>query len=101
MNSCFESLEGRMGKNRVREFVPKAGKKRKKKEKRIANTSTKLLIKKATQLQEDVRRQLVTRYGMAVGSQGAPLPFDRFVFNLAGCPYYTPSSPGNLVGEMV
>ena len=27
MNSCFESLEGRMGKNRVREFIPKAGKK--------------------------------------------------------------------------
>ena len=28
MNSCFEGLEGRMGLNRVREFIPKAGKKR-------------------------------------------------------------------------
>ena len=28
MNSCFEGMEGRMGMNRVREFVPKAGKKR-------------------------------------------------------------------------
>ena len=27
MNSCFEGLEGRMGLNRVREFIPKAGKK--------------------------------------------------------------------------
>ena len=26
VNSCFEGLEGRMGKNRVREFIPKAGK---------------------------------------------------------------------------
>ena len=28
MNSCFEDLEGRMGLNRVMEFIPKAGKKR-------------------------------------------------------------------------
>ncbi len=28
MNSCFEGLEGRMGMNRVKEFSPKAGKKR-------------------------------------------------------------------------
>ena len=28
MNSCFEGLEGRMGMNRVREFILKAGKKR-------------------------------------------------------------------------
>ena len=28
VNSCFEGLEGRMGFNRVREFIPKAGKKR-------------------------------------------------------------------------
>ena len=28
MNSCFEGLEGRMGLNRVREFIPKMGKKR-------------------------------------------------------------------------
>ena len=28
MNSYFEDLEGRMGMNRVREFFPKAGKKR-------------------------------------------------------------------------
>ncbi len=28
MNSCFEGLEGRMGINRVREFIPKAEKKR-------------------------------------------------------------------------
>ena len=28
MNSCFEGLEGRMGLNRVREFIPKLGKKR-------------------------------------------------------------------------
>ena len=26
VNSCFEGLEGRMGLNRVREFIPKAGK---------------------------------------------------------------------------
>ena len=30
VNSCFEGLEGRMGLNRVREFIPKAGKKRNK-----------------------------------------------------------------------
>ena len=28
VNSCFEDLEGRMGLNRVREFIPKVGKKR-------------------------------------------------------------------------
>ena len=28
VTSCFEGLEGRMGLNRVREFIPKAGKKR-------------------------------------------------------------------------
>ena len=28
VNCCFEGLEGRMGLNRVREFIPKAGKKR-------------------------------------------------------------------------
>ena len=28
VNSCFEDLEGRMGLKRVREFVPKAGKKK-------------------------------------------------------------------------
>ena len=28
MNSCFEGLEGRKGLNRVREFIPKAGKMR-------------------------------------------------------------------------
>ena len=28
MNSCFEGLEGRMGLNRVREFIPKVGKQR-------------------------------------------------------------------------
>ena len=28
VNSCFEGLEGRMRFNRVREFIPKAGKKR-------------------------------------------------------------------------
>ena len=28
VNSCFEDLEGRVGLNRVREFVPKVGKKR-------------------------------------------------------------------------
>ena len=28
VNSCFEGLEGRMGLNRVREFIPKAGEKR-------------------------------------------------------------------------
>ena len=28
MNSCFEGLEGIMGMNRVREFIPKAGNKR-------------------------------------------------------------------------
>ena len=28
VNSCFEGLEGRMGLNRVREFIPKAEKKR-------------------------------------------------------------------------
>ena len=28
MNSCFEGLEGRVGLNRVREFIPKVGKKR-------------------------------------------------------------------------
>ena len=28
VNSCFEGLEGRMGLKRVREFIPKAGKKR-------------------------------------------------------------------------
>jgi len=28
VNSCFEGLEGRMGLKRVREFVPKAAKKR-------------------------------------------------------------------------
>ena len=28
VNSCFEDLEGRMGLNRVREFIPKAAKKR-------------------------------------------------------------------------
>ena len=27
VNSCFESLEGRIGLNRVREFIPKVGKK--------------------------------------------------------------------------
>ena len=27
VNCCFESLEGRMGLNRVREFIPKVGKK--------------------------------------------------------------------------
>ncbi len=27
VNSCFEGLEGGMGLNRVREFIPKAGKK--------------------------------------------------------------------------
>ena len=25
VNSCFEGLEGRMGLNRVREFIPKVG----------------------------------------------------------------------------
>ena len=28
VNGCFEGLEGRMGLNRVREFIPRAGKKR-------------------------------------------------------------------------
>ena len=28
LNSCFEGLEGRMGLNRVREFIAKLGKKR-------------------------------------------------------------------------
>ena len=28
VNSCFEDLEGRMGLNTVREFIPKVGKKR-------------------------------------------------------------------------
>ena len=28
MNRCFEGLEGRVGLNRVSEFIPKAGKKR-------------------------------------------------------------------------
>ena len=28
VSSCFEDLEGRMGLNRVREFIPIAGKKR-------------------------------------------------------------------------
>ena len=28
VNICFEGLEGRMGLNRVREFIPKTGKKR-------------------------------------------------------------------------
>ena len=28
VNSCFEKLEGRMGLNRVREFISKVGKKR-------------------------------------------------------------------------
>jgi len=28
VNICFEGLEGRMGLIRVREFIPKAGKKR-------------------------------------------------------------------------
>ena len=28
MNSCFEGLEGRMGLNRVGEFIPNVGKKR-------------------------------------------------------------------------
>ena len=28
VNSCFEGLEGRMGLNRVREIIPKVGKKR-------------------------------------------------------------------------
>ena len=28
MNSCFEGLEERIGLNRVREFIPKVGKKR-------------------------------------------------------------------------
>ena len=28
VNSCFEGREGRMGLNRVREFIPKAGKQR-------------------------------------------------------------------------
>ena len=30
VNSCFEGLEGRMGLNRVWEFIPKAEKKRNK-----------------------------------------------------------------------
>ena len=28
VTSCFEGLEGRVGLNRVRKFIPKAGKKR-------------------------------------------------------------------------
>ena len=28
VNSCFEGLEGRMALNRVREFIPKVGKKK-------------------------------------------------------------------------
>ena len=31
VNGCFEGLEGRMGMNRVREFIPKAGKKEERK----------------------------------------------------------------------
>ena len=33
VNSCFEDLEGRVGFKSVREFVPKAGKKRNDREK--------------------------------------------------------------------
>jgi len=67
---------------------------------RSANPATNLL-KKVTQLQEDVRR-----HSWALDMDGHWLneflcPLTGFLFNPGGCPYHTPSSPENLVGEMV
>jgi len=45
--------------------------------------------------------QLATRYGWQLAHKEFLLRLTGSVFNPAGCPYHTPSSPGNLVGEMV
>ena len=39
MNSCFEGLEGRMGLNRVREFIPKVGEKKRNERVKVSSDS--------------------------------------------------------------
>ena len=39
VNSCFEGLEGRMGINRVREFIRKAGKKKRNERVKVSSDS--------------------------------------------------------------
>ena len=48
-----------------------------------------------------LQTQLVMRYGWPLAHKELRHPFTGFDFNAAGCPYHTPSSPGNLVGETV
>ena len=42
--------------------------------------------------------QLGTRYGWPLAHKELLRPLTGFIFNPAGCPYHTPSSPGNLGG---
>ena len=68
---------------------------------RSANPATNLL-ERGTQLQEDIRRQLGTRYEWLLDHKELLCPLRGFVFNPAGFNSNNmPSSPGNLVGEMV
>ena len=39
VNSCFEGLEGRIGLNRVREFIPKGGEKKRNESVKVSSDS--------------------------------------------------------------
>ena len=68
---------------------------------RSANPATNLLIRSNPTAGGRPQTQLGTRYGWPLAHKELLHPLIGFVFNPAGCPYHTPSSPENLVRETV
>ena len=68
---------------------------------RSVNPATNLLIRSNPTAGGHPQTQLGTRYGWPLAHKELLRPLTGFVFHPAGCPYHTPSSPENLVGETV
>ena len=67
---------------------------------RSANPATNLRIK-SNPPAGHLQTQLGTQYGWPLAHKELLRPLTGFVFNPVECPYHTPSSPKNLVGETV
>ncbi len=65
---------------------------------RSANPATNLLIRSNPTAGGRPQTQLGTRYGWPLAHPELLHPLTGFVFNPAGCPYHTPSSPRKLGG---
>ena len=66
-----------------------------------ANPATNLLIRSNPTAGGRPQTQLGTRYGWPLAHKELLRPLTGFVLHPTGCPYHTPSSPRNLVGETV